>query len=107
MTTNNIDVYQWLKKKEISNNIPNSMENIVVAIQRSERILAKSSLVQNEDVINVLKYSTDLSNSVMMLAQIIIECEKNGIFESEALQQFHPIALQIVNQYASSSNDSQ
>mgnify|MGYP003627956958 CR=1 FL=1 len=107
MTKNKIDVYQWLQNKEISNNIPNSMENIVGALQRSERILAKSSLVQNEDVVNVLKYSTDLSNSVMMLAQIIIECEKNGIFESETLQKFQPIALQIVNQYASSSNDSQ
>ena len=100
-------MYAWLEKKKTSSDIPMSMEKLVTAIQRSERIMSKSCLIQNDDVINVLKYSTDLSNSIMLLAQIIIECQKNGIFETESLQQYNPIVLQIIKQYASSSNDSQ
>lgn len=104
---NNSDMYAWLEKKKTSSDITMSMEKLVTAIQRSERIMSKSCLIQNDDVINVLKYSTDLSNSIMLLAQIIIECQKNGIFETESLQQYNPIVLQIIKQYASSSNDSQ
>jgi len=100
-------MYAWLEKKKTSSDITMSMEKLVTAIQRSERIMSKSCLIQNDDVINVLKYSTDLSNSIMLLAQIIIECQKNGIFETESLQQYNPIVLQIIKQYASSSNDSQ
>lgn len=101
------NIYEWLKDRKITNDMPLSMDKLITAIQRSERIMSKSCLVQNDDVVNVLKYSTDLSNSVMLLAQIIIECQKNGIFETESLQQYNPIALQIVKQYASTSNDSQ
>jgi len=103
----NTNIYEWLENKKITNDIPMSMENLVVAIQRSERIMSKSCLIQNDDIVNVMKYSTDLSNSVMLLAQIIIECQKSGIFETGSLNQFNPIVLQIVKQYASSSNDSQ
>lgn len=104
---NHDNLHEWLGRKQTTKNVELSFEDLKTAIQRSERIMSKSCLIQNEDVINVLKYSTEVGQVIVLMSQIIIDCNNYGIFNNEELKKYYPLVKQIVQQYANSQNDSQ
>jgi hypothetical protein len=96
---------EWFKTQKTDKKALDSLNSIQISVARSLRIRSRSCMTQNADIISLAHYiaaATDnvanLSNLVMVLSQIVLACDKEKAFDSEALVEYQPFVSQLKEQ---------
>ena len=101
----------WFRQQQSSIEPSVAFGAVQHALERSLRVYSRSCIVQNDDLIGVAHYAanltdsmTQLSDLVMVLSEIIIKCDEQGVFDREELVQYKPFVDQIREKASESPN---
>ena len=89
----------WIRKQKTASNPYTSIENIKESINssgKSSSIFGGKVVLNMLDVCTVLKLSVDLSDSMIMMTELLKICDQNGVFEQPNMVQYKQIITQIV-----------